>query len=103
MKCQLLLLGILINGNFPRNYPILYNIVDGSIATYGCFWSDFYISSELCWIRLFNQYHGLNYKAVWEESANDIFNNEEYKNMDIFPNNNSVKKINDIIVVKLSY
>ena len=47
-------------------------------------------------------YLSFEYNTVSEDECNIIKDSKDYKEMPIFPNNGSVLKINDIIVVKFS-
>ena len=46
---------------------------------------------------------GSNKKINLSNTYEDILNSDEYYNMSIFPDKNSIKKINDIMVVKVGY
>ena len=47
-------------------------------------------------------YIGVDFNYASEEEINELQNNEEVKEMNIYPYDNSIKKINNIIVVKFS-
>ena len=50
----------------------------------------------------FDKYLGIKIKICTRDEYNKIVNSEEFKNMPIYPNNGSIKIINDIIVIKVS-
>ena len=45
---------------------------------------------------------GIKIKICTRDEYNKIVNSEEFKNMPIYPNNGSIKIINNIIVIKIS-
>lgn len=54
------------------------------------------------WRKIFYEYLGVNLNLVTEWENTEIINSEEFKNMGYYPEKNSIKVINNIIVVKLS-
>ncbi|MEI3434742.1 MAG: hypothetical protein BHW09_05840 [Clostridium sp. CAG:245_30_32] len=50
----------------------------------------------------FDKYLGIKIKICTRDEYNKIVNSEEFKNMPIYPNNGSIKIINNIIVIKIS-
>lgn len=89
----------------PDNYPLIYNNlydkVSGSVATYGMMWSGL-STCQTGWINIFKNYCGIEFIQSVDEDFN-IIKTDDYKDMNAFPYSNSVKVINDIMVVKLSY
>ncbi len=54
------------------------------------------------WRKVLYEYLGANVKLVNERESKDIFDTDEYKTMKYYPDRNSIKIINGIVVVKLS-
>lgn len=54
------------------------------------------------WRKMLYEYTGVNLNLVSEWECSEIFETEEYKNMNYYPGKNSIKVINNIVVVKLS-
>lgn len=56
------------------------------------------------WQKIFYEYVGVNLKLVseHEEKSIEILQSEEYKNMKVYPEKDSIKIINGIVVVRLS-
>lgn len=92
--------GILTDEYFPRDkayrgYTIC-NIVEGPI-----FHGD-YSGSVECWRKFCLIYQGENLNFCDPLRYEEIVKSDEFKQMDIFPSENSVKIINDVIVTKLT-
>ena len=51
---------------------------------------------------MFYEYIGVNLNLVNERDYAEIFETKEYKNMKYYPEKDSIKVIDDTIVVKLS-
>lgn len=83
---------------YPRIYPELYNVVDDSLADAGVMWGGINMC-QLGWNNIFKNYCGVEFEMVLDS---DILENEEYKAMEVWPGVNSVKLIDDVMVVKLS-
>ena len=56
------------------------------------------------WNKLLYEYLGVNLKLVpeWEDNSKKIFETQDYKNMNFYPEKDSIKIINNTVVVKLS-
>ena len=54
------------------------------------------------WRKILYEYEGVNIKLVNEHESSEIFETEEYKNMKYYPEKDSIKIINETVVVKLS-
>ena len=54
------------------------------------------------WEKAIYEYVGVNMNLVSEEESKDIIETEEYKNMKTYPKKDSIKIINNVVVVKLS-
>ena len=53
------------------------------------------------WNKIFYEYVGVNLNLVSEEESKEILETEEFKNMKCYPEKNSIKVINNTVVVKL--
>ncbi len=89
------------NGNYPRGYEKMYQVVKGTAAENGLFW-DSVNGRQNCWNQFFRQYLGLKYGVVGNEQVEAILNSQEYAEMSIYPDKGSVKRIGEFTVVKLS-
>ena len=89
------------DGNYPERYPTLLSSIKWTTASYGLTWDD-YSGLQSCWQEYMKHYLSFEYNTVSEDECNIIKESNDYKEMPIFPNNGSVLKINDIIVVKFS-
>ena len=54
------------------------------------------------WRKIFYEYIGVNLNLVSEWECTEIFETEEYKSMNYYPEEGSIKIIKDTVVVKLS-
>ena len=97
----LMISGQMEKGNFPDLYQKLNWAMDGTIASYGLIWTS-PSASQGCWNRVFRQCFGVEYTMCSEEEYNEILETEEFQMMSNFPEENSIKVINGVMVVKLS-
>ena len=61
-----------------------------------------YSGMEGTWTKYINTFMGLNVQFCNNTSYNDVVNSDAFKEMNIFPEENSVKEIYGVMVVKLS-
>ena len=54
------------------------------------------------WRKVFYEYVGINLNLVSERECTDILESEEFKNMKYYPEKDSIKVINNTVVVRLS-
>ena len=54
------------------------------------------------WRKIFYEYIGVNLNLVSEWDSTEIFETEDYKKMNYYPQKDGIKVINDTVVVKLS-
>lgn len=97
---------VMIGGKMESgNYPDLDNqlawAMEGTVANYGLIWPS-PSASQGCWHGVFNQFLGVNYTMCSVEEYNRISQMDEYKEMGNFPEEDSIKVIEGITVVKLS-
>lgn len=88
-------------GNYPCMYEELRAIVKGTLAVKGLVWQGGWLSN-VCYQGIFKNYYNINYQIPTVDEYNTIMESMDYKLMEVFPNNNSVIYIDDIIVIKLS-
>lgn len=89
------------NGNYPFVSHKLHDITKGMISRYSL---TFGMAEQVSnsWIQLFQYYCGVNYTECDKARREEIITSDEFKHMGNFPEQTSVKKIGDVIVVKLS-
>lgn len=92
--------GVVDDINFPKVLDIynfaLTDSLRGSIF-HGVYWGQ-----EATWRNFMNIFTGLNFNQCEDYEYYLIMNSEEFKEMNIFPGDNSVKMINDVMVVKFT-
>lgn len=98
---KLIVGGTAEQGNYPRSYPEMYDVVKGTAVEYGFFWNTM-DGRQYCWNEFLRQYLGVEYGICSQEEMEMVFNSEEYAEMPIFPQSGSVEMIGDCAVVKLS-
>lgn len=97
----LLITGRLRSGNYPFPDSELEEICKGMVSRYGLIYStDEQISEG--WVNYIKYYVGIDYKYPDEETRIQILDSSEFSDMSIYPTEDSVKIINDVIVVRLS-
>lgn len=92
--------GVIDDKNFPKtldtyNYAIC-NSLRASIF-HGTYWGQ-----EATWQNFMNLFCGTHITFCPDNEYYIIINSDEFKQMDIFPGQNSVKIINDVMVVKFT-
>ena len=92
--------GIVGNNNYPRTSN-LYTYTVGSVVTNPTFHGT-YSGSVGTWTKFIKIFFGIDIPNCTPETYYSIVNSEEYKNMEIFPSQNSIKIMDGIVVVKLS-
>ena len=92
--------GTIEQNNYPRKSKI-YEMAVGYITDYGEFWEN-YASGKVTIKNFLEKYMGIEIEFCTDREYLEIVNSEEFEEMEIFPEQESVKVINDIVVVKLS-
>ena len=92
--------GIVGNNNFPRTNS-LYIYTVGSVVTNPTFHGS-YSGALGTWKKFVQIFFGLDFAQCTDEEYQTIVTSQEYKDMKIFPDKDSVKLLNGIMVVKLS-
>jgi len=92
--------GTIDEENYPRNSKV-YDMAIGHVSKFGEFWIS-YDGSRATMEKFMQKYCGINIKWCEDKEYKSIVNSQEYKNMKIFPAQESVKVINHTVVVKLS-
>ncbi len=98
-KCEkLLVIGALENSKnyFSNLPPEITGITDGYILRAD---DESVGQSVLC--SALNDYCGKNYKFLSGEEKQELLKKEEIKNMGVWPSNDSVKKVDGILIIKL--
>ncbi|MCM1561881.1 MAG: hypothetical protein NC123_20480, partial [Butyrivibrio sp.] len=98
---KLCIVGNMESGNYPEGYPKLSDSQHWLSASHKIIWQD-YNGCQNCWQAFMKQYLGKTYEMCTREQYDHIAATPEYLAMGIFPEENSVMLINDIIVIKLS-
>lgn len=98
---KLLVAGSMEDGNFPKLYGWPTDVIQWTSASYGFMW-DTYTGNEECWINFFKQYRGVAFESCGQDIYKELLLDEEYQEMPLFPQEGSVRKFDDIIVVKMS-
>ena len=70
----------------------------GFISSEPTVWED----NQDSWNKMFYEYVGVNLKLVGKDDCKNILETEEYKTMSNFPDEDSIKIIKNIVVVKIS-
>lgn len=76
----------------------IYNRTWGFISNKSTIWC----GNLDCWKKVLYEYIGVNINLVSEGENSEILETEEFKNMKSYPEKDSIKVINDIVVIKLS-
>jgi hypothetical protein len=98
---KLLVSGRMEAGKFEPIYIGLYDKVKGTSASYGYMWNT-YSGNENCWIDFYKQYKGVEFSVCEHSEYQEFLNSDIYDSIPLFPEEGSIIKYNDIIVVKLS-
>lgn len=79
----------------------LSNLTYGYVSNYPLFWSEF-TNMKNGWSRFMEGYLGFPINFVDLNTYQKILETKEYKNMNPYPDKNSIKEIDNVIVVKLA-
>lgn len=74
---------------------------DSVIPEWGMFWQDHY-GMKSCWCALYKTYFGMDINYCSDEQYKVITASEEFKNMNIFPDDDSAAIIDGTVVFKLT-
>lgn len=98
---KVLVVGRPQSGNYPFVDDMYKTITKGMISDYSlAFGRADQVS--MSWIELFKYFCGVRYERVSEEQRLELMDSEEFAQMDNYPSETSVKKIDDVVVIKLS-
>ena len=92
--------GIVGNDNYPRTSN-LYQYTIGSVVNNTVFHGS-YSGSIGTWVKFIKIFFGIDVEACSPEVYYQVVTSEEYKNMQIFPAQNSIRIENGIVIIKLS-
>lgn len=95
-----LISGTVSEDNYPLNSPLRQMSV-GQMSEWGMFWKDYY-GMKSCWSAIFGQYFGWNVTFCSDEDYDRITQSQQYQEMGIFPDSDSVEIIDGIVVFKLT-
>jgi hypothetical protein len=76
----------------------IYNRTWGFISDYSTIWSENLDS----WRKILYEYVGVNINLVSINDNKEILDEDEFKNMNFYPQNDSIKIINNMVVIKLN-
>lgn len=100
----ILIAGRITEDNYPfNNVPKikeLKNAAIGQISEWDYFWPG-YAGTKNGWYCLFREHLGQSINLCSDEEYVNIVSTENFDNMGVFPNNNSTKIINGVVVIKL--
>lgn len=105
-KNKVMITGNLDNNEYynytnENNLEHLSELNYGFISNFSLFW-DNYVNIKNGWERFFYEYLGYNLNFVSEEEYNKILEMDEFKEMATYPNKDSIKMIDNIIVIKIN-
>ena len=96
----LLLAGIIGNNNYPRTSN-LYGFTIGELANHTVFHGT-YGGQVGTWVNYMKVFFGLDIPMCDQDTYRTIVTGEEYKDMEMFPAEDSIRIMNGVVVVKLS-
>ena len=88
------------NSNNSNNVSNIYKLNYGFISNSSLFWNE-YDNVKNGWTKFMYQYLGVNINFVSLDKYNQILDMNEYKDMNTYPNKESIKVIDNVIVIKL--
>jgi hypothetical protein len=100
---QIAILGNFYYGNYAeRNYKLL-EAVNNTVGSTGWLWLNDPLVSQQSWYYFIGRYKGITINYCNDlELLYNIMNSDEYKEMNNFPDDNSIKMVKGVLVVKLS-
>lgn len=98
---KILICGQEFSENYPQIYPELYDKVKRSFTFPGYMWSSILLEQR-AWTELIKSTSGIEYQVTEMEQAEQIMTTDVYENMPLFPAKDSVCRIDDVMVVKIS-
>ena len=69
----------------------------GFVSTGSLIWE----GNNYSWERFFYEYMGINVKVYTEEYGKPLLETDEYKSMNVYPEKDSIKIINNVVIIKL--
>ena len=92
--------GVINKEGYPRSSKI-YEMANGFTSKFDVLWNS-YSGSKGTWGKFLNRYLGTTVKWCTREEYTIIAMSEEFKNMKVFPDKDSIKVINGVMVVKFT-
>lgn len=91
-----------LDNNYSKTYIDLFTAVNKDVADWGQLWSSESNSYPLSWQNYLSRYHGFIIEPLSIEEEIRICKTDQFKNMNCFPNDGSIREIDGVLVVKLS-
>ena len=98
---KVMIMGNMEDGNYPELNERLKESVQWTTASYRLIWAD-YGATQAGWNSVFCQYLGAGFEQCSGDEYYAIRETGQFESMMNYPDEGSVEKINDIIVVRLS-
>lgn len=92
--------GVIDDLNFPKTLDLYNYAVTNSLR--GSILHGTYMGQEITWRNFFNIYLGIPITFCSDYEYYTIITSDEFEEMEVFPAENSVKIINDVMVVKFT-
>ena len=87
------------NARFKTELINIFKLNYGFISNYSLFWNE-YSNMKNGWARFMELFFGTPLNFVDNKTYQEILNSKEYNTMESYPDKESIKVINDIIVIK---
>ena len=101
-KARIAFIGYPQDGNYPFNREELRDIVRGTLAERGQIWGNSGYLSSCVFQAFYRTYFGIDYCIVDSIEYNKIVESDEVSEMGVFPEQNSITRNGDLIIVKVS-
>lgn len=89
--------------NYTNNGPLnnLKKLNYGFVSNKSIFWDE-YTNIKNGWIRFYDEYFGIYLNFVSLEDYNRILDSDEFKEMSVYPSKDSIRMIDNVVVVKIN-
>ena len=75
-------------------------ILKGTPIEYGIFWTD-YFGQQSSWLNFLRNYMAIDFSLVNKHDFDNLISKKELDKMGAFPNENSIIKVHDTVIIKL--
>lgn len=100
---KIAILGNFYYGNYSERNPKLLEAVNSTVGSTGWLWLNDPLVSQQSWYYFIGRYKGITINYCNDlELLYNIMNSQEYQTMNNFPEDNSIKMVEGVLVVKLS-